>query len=146
MTEEEKCEEIAKLSYLGGIIDGEGHILIAKNRGKYRTRLRVVNTDRKLLDWLLESFKGNVYRAKTYKENHKDKYEWYLNGYKAYKLLKLVDSFLLLKREQAKIAEEFWYNCARVNERRRGIKKPLWMKVREEEYYQQMKKLNKRGK
>lgn len=102
-----------KLAYLAGIIDGEGTINCQyfKARKEYRLRLYVVNTDKKLIDWLHNNFGGYVYLAKRHKLNHpnwKDKYEWiYVPSKDDKDLIKSLIPYLVIKKEQMVLFHKF---------------------------------------
>lgn len=144
-------EEIAKLSYLAGIVDGEGTIGIHKSRDadrlieSYSLNIAIVNTDYRLVNWLEENFEGSVRTTKPQQENWKDKFEWRMGGYSAYKLLRKVRPFLIIKAEQAEVGINFWERCSKINNRAKKLGRPLWMIQRQEEYYERMRELNKRG-
>lgn len=103
------------LAYLAGIIDADGCICILKTKpnqhnrkGKWSLRLNVTNTNSRLVGWLTQHFPdiGHLF-WKFEKEGWKPRYDWYLSGWNAAKLLELCLSYLVIKKEQAKIAIEF---------------------------------------
>jgi len=97
---------VNKLSYLAGIIDGEGTIGIYHNRksGEYQARFYIVNTDKRLIDWIVENFGGSVYsRINPKHKNWKRKYEWCLTGKRIDKIIEGLIPFLLIKKDKAKI-------------------------------------------
>jgi len=47
------------LAWLAGIVDGEGHIGMSKNKGRYIPRVSIVNTDVMLLDNVGQILKAN---------------------------------------------------------------------------------------
>ena len=103
-----------EISYLAALIDGEGFIGIDssyKRRFKnqtYQVRIGVCNTKRKLLDWIKLRFGGSVlFRGKPKSPKHSPSYEWRIQAKKAGEIIRLVYPYLILKREQAKIALEF---------------------------------------
>jgi hypothetical protein len=93
-----------KLSYLAGIIDGEGNIRIRrsfeKEGWKFQISLSVSNTNPLLVDWLVSNFGGRVYKRQR-KMNWKPSLDWEISCVKAYLILKKVYPFLLLKKKQA---------------------------------------------
>lgn len=106
-------------AYLAGIIDGEGCITITvskykddtkpKQRGvHYVSRIQVTNTDRRLINWLVSNFGGNVHGNGRRKKGWKESYKWLLTGHKVQEsLLLAVLPYLILKREQALTVLEF---------------------------------------
>lgn len=98
-----------KLSYLAGIIDGEGSInLLAKpSTQQIQLRLQVANTSTVLIDWLQSGFGGKVYEHKMHSTYHKQRYDWVVTGKEAKKLIKVVLPFLIVKKMHATLALEF---------------------------------------
>lgn len=101
------------LAYLAGIIDGEGTVNITylPKRDEFRLRLQVVNTDKRLIDWLKSNFESHVYEVKRHSlQNPKwrKRYEWFLYPKKAtLPLLKSLIPFLICKKEQMEVAITF---------------------------------------
>lgn len=106
--------------YLAGIIDGEGHIgmskLTRKDNGKdwFTPRLNITNTDIRLMDWLSHRFcdKGlNAYIQQQKKpggDGWKIRYTFQVSGPSSiYSVVSLVEPYLVLKKEQAKLILEF---------------------------------------
>jgi len=96
------------LSYLAGIIDGEGSIGIHNENGKPKgMRLTVGNTDPRLIIWLKETFGGSSYPDRHRKANWKESWKWTISTQQAAALLEQVLPWLRLKREQAEIGIAF---------------------------------------
>lgn len=112
----------SKFIYLAGIVDGEGHITIARHKTDkywkadgtvalrktpntmYQNVLGVRNTDLRLMDWLKEHFGGNYYGGKSSKDNWKPSWCWHSTSNEKTKLILLgILPYLILKGEQAKI-------------------------------------------
>ncbi len=102
-----------KWSYLAGIIDGEGTIAINTHNNPtkdypdrvqtYALEICVVNTDERLMKWLVRNFGGQYYgRERKDKVNHRYSYAWRVTGHANRKrtLLALLP-YLVMKREQA---------------------------------------------
>jgi len=119
------------LAYCAGLIDGEGCISIGKrygikhnNRGNnqfekgkkirkdtwnpnYSLFVIVVQKDRKITDWLHGNFGGSLDYAKGSGFSTQKKYHrWVLRSNQAFKLLKGIKPYLILKKEQALIGIE----------------------------------------
>jgi hypothetical protein len=113
-----------KLSYLAGLIDGEGSICIStalrwfwtnaaktsrKQYHTYQLFVSVTNKSEKLMKWLVRNFGGKYYPKKR-KDVVKwaQAWDWQIRG-KANKerLLLGVMPYLVVKQEQAKIALEY---------------------------------------
>jgi len=97
-----------ELAYLAGIIDGEGCVSIAKNtrrgRNYYSLRINVSNNSIDLMQWLEDTF-GDVVRTSYHRwYDRRDLYDWTASGNQAQVLLELVLPFLIIKKDQAKLA------------------------------------------
>ncbi len=94
-------------SYLSGLIDGEGTIQINKtSKGSYECRVKIGNTDLRLMHWLASNF-GGVYYTETNRNplKHKTLYQWRIKGRRNTENLLLGTlPYLVLKAEQAKQA------------------------------------------
>lgn len=128
-----------KAAYTAGIIDGEGSIQIRKNHYKtaagikesYCLRVRVVNTDKVLIDWLVRVYGGNTYEdCRKASKNEKHLFDWNMHSNAAYSFLQQVYPFLVIKRKQAQVAFDFmcreWYDTG-------------------ESHYVEMRELNRKG-
>jgi len=147
--EREEREMSSDLSYLAGIIDSEGTIRIGRlinlnRKASYQQRLHVSNTDLRLINWLIERFGGSMPTPRKFSGNCKDGYTWSLGGYKSYKVIKKVQPYLLLKREQANLAIKLWEKVSR--NRYSSYKLPLWKGSLAKELYNRCKALNAKGK
>ena len=148
--ENENCERIAKLAYLGGIIDGEGTIGIHRRRERrwrkkddYRLIVRVTNTELTMLERCKETCgEGRIelHREKT--NNWQRVYRLVLTMNDSRKILEEVLPFLIIKKAQAILGLEFYAKCVEGKQR---IGAPFWLQEKRKEYYQQMAVLNKRG-
>lgn len=103
-----------ELSYAAGIIDGEGCIDIVKTKPcgrrktpSFKSRVRVSNTDKRLIVWLHQKFGGYVYNSYDNRKNRRNKFEWCLNDDNAVEFLNLIKPFMKLKIEQANLLIEF---------------------------------------
>jgi len=139
------------LIYLAGILDGEGWIGIVKTEirrneksARYYLIIAISNTSKELMDWLCSKVGGTYCLAKENRKEWKDHYKWDLTGESAYKILQKVYPYLVVKREQAKMAMEFQLKRSITKQRRNGI--PEEELLLREYYYQLLKGLNKRGK
>lgn len=92
-----------ELSYLAGIIDGEGCVTLGKRYNRYTlTVLFVANTDRRLIEWLA-GIHGRPSQVKEQKGNRKPCWRWQMTGRAAEAILRQVRPYLKLKGEQADI-------------------------------------------
>ena len=137
----------AEIAYLAGIIDGEGSIYIQMRKRTdaidYFPRFQIVNTDKKLMDWIHNKFGGNLFTKNRIKHNPKwrTQYEWFTTRKLMDELLELVIPFLICKKEHAKIMLEF----------RKSFREKPSFRISEEvlafrnNCLHQLKVLNKRG-
>jgi hypothetical protein len=113
----------AALAYLAGLIDGEGCIRISRSmptekRGKghlrqpsYRLYMKIANTDRAIIDWLLATFQGSIHETSSAESRAKtgwsQAWEWGMGSQKACAILKQVAPYMIIKRDRAMLAIEF---------------------------------------
>ena len=117
----------ARWGYLAGLLDGEGHITICRSdspfyrtikgvrtkrtgQARYGLVVAVSNTDIRLMNKLKSWFGGSYNGGKPFKNhpNWNPKYQWNVCGNKNKELILLaVMPYLVLKREQAKLALEY---------------------------------------
>lgn len=102
-------------SYLAGIIDGEGCIMVihhkpsskSGHRWEYWTlRVSVCNTNKLLIDWILERCGGNFQISVSKIKTYKDTYTWRVDSKRAKPILELILPYLILKKDQALLALE----------------------------------------
>lgn len=149
MEEENNNNENNKslLSYFAAIVDGEGTIGIKRSKRRYHISLYVKNTSKELMDYLKDNYAGTVYGPyESKEENWKDKFLWECSGKEAIKLIKQIEPYLVIKQEQAELAIAAWKDIFKNNYHNGADRIPKYAIDKREEYYQEMKKLNKRGK
>jgi len=115
-----------KLAYFGGIIDSEGTVgfILNKRRSqeKVAPRLKVGNTDYKLITWLTSEIGGRVYKNKN--GRRKPCYEWFVSGVQNIRpLLEAILPYLVIKRDKAKEVLKF---CQKEIEKRGGARIVSW--------------------
>ena len=94
------------LSYLAGILDGEGSIMLTRQKSKSlrSPSLSVTSIDEELIEWLLTNFGGIKVKKKKYRKNHAQAWEWRLrNKLKLFDLLKNVLPYIVIERKRQKI-------------------------------------------
>ena len=92
------------LTYLAGLIDGEGCFSIVKSRTAFVPRILIVNTNKQLMVWLKRMFGGDV--SCTVVKNHpkwKPRYQWRLANRKALDLAYAICDKLIIKRDAAMV-------------------------------------------
>lgn len=99
------------LSYLAGIIDGEGcfHMCILTKKSydgyinpHYRGVLKVSNTDKTLIDWLKETFKGTesaCTRSTSSRKFEREVHDWVVTGFRLLDLCEQVLPYLIIKKK-----------------------------------------------
>lgn len=97
------------LAYLAGVIDSDGCITIQKyfdpskphRAPRYVLSVIVVNTSKRLMNWLADNFGGTFKERRKVKESHKTTYHWQFTNSKAAHLLALVKPYLVEKFDRA---------------------------------------------
>jgi len=100
------------LAYVAGIVDGEGHIGINpsspgafKLTWSYSAQMTIVNTDARLMTWLVATFGSSVACHNPHRPGHwKLTYAWHLSGENLRRFLLAIRPYLLIKGEQADLA------------------------------------------
>lgn len=101
---------------LAAFIDGEGHIGIARSaQGKgyctYQVNLSIVNTNTRLIEWIMAVFGGGsswVKRARGYEDRPwRPALQWRASCKHALWIIEGCQPHLLLKNEQASVARAF---------------------------------------
>ena len=108
-----KVYTVVQLAYLAGIIDGEGSIYIgnfscSKKTGAkyYQTAIEVTNTEKLLIDWLLENFGGRSYaytKKQLPKNSNKEVYRWIVTGELLTQLCHLLLPYSIIKKKEFEI-------------------------------------------
>lgn len=138
-------------SYLAGIIDGEGSIMVIHHNSNkefghkweyWVLRVLIANTDKRLLDWLLERFGGGYSIGISKKNTHKDTYQWRVDSKRALPVLMAALPYLILKKEQANLALDMISTHKLVG--RKGHTQETFEKRKA--LAERIKSLNKRGK
>jgi len=94
------------MSYLAGIIDGEGCFYLAKrkqrgNHSAYKTpRIVVANTNIDLMNWLKENFGGYVTEHTPDNPKWSKSYQWTIAGNKALMLANWIKPLLIVKQSE----------------------------------------------
>jgi isocitrate dehydrogenase len=94
------------LSYMAGIVDGEGSIsIVSVHRTKQHVcKISVANCNYKIIELFSKNFGGKI-RARKHKheraKNWKTCYEWSITAFKAHDLVKAIFPYLIIKKRQA---------------------------------------------
>ena len=137
---ETKTEDII---YMAGFFDGEGCISIVRDkRTQGRSHLLSVstcNTDRKIIEWIVENFGGHVNAHSSPKRSqHRKTWGWQLRSEAAMEFLIVIGGHLKIKNRQAKLGIQFQMEKARFSG---GMLSENEIELREL-YRQQMSALN----
>lgn len=141
--------EAILLSYLAGLIDGEGTIRIGyssppkkypNHNPKYYAGISIGMTNKKAIEIVVKKF-GSKLREECV-PNRKIVYRWGTSGNKVVPtILKQLLPYLVVKKEQAKLVIEFCEQQKHTGFRRNKYL-PKEELLRREEFYQKVKKLN----
>ena len=114
-----------KLSYLAGIIDGEGSISIEIQSQSFRhnrkcdyysLRLLVINTNLPLLNWIQENFGGTI-RARKPVPNRRQCYRWNLCSHNAAAVLAACEPYMIVKKAHVAVFLKFAATMTKANVR-----------------------------
>lgn len=149
---------VAQLAYLAGIIDGEGSIYIGnfscnKKTGAkyYQTNMEVTNTDKRLIDWLVQNIGGRKcsYTAKqTPKNSRKAVFRWIVSGNLLTQLCHLLLPYLVIKKEQCEIMINMrkTYDHTGMQKGKQGIQDlPQSLLDERQRYFEEMRSLHCRN-
>lgn len=90
------------IAYIAGIVDGEGHIAMRVDHGKYRSPiLTVTNTNKPLLDFLQSKYGGSMCALKVRSPKHNQAWSWRVSSKAAYTMIKDIRPHLIVKRAKA---------------------------------------------
>jgi hypothetical protein len=154
-TQKENHQKEVTLAYWAGIVDGEGSIYIIKALRKAESGCKSPNHQvylsigmccREIIYKMKEYFDmGHIFEPKNTRCNCKQSYYYVISNNQAISVIKLLLPYLIVKKEQARLAIEF------DNKRSRCMQKGISKKIRKvseaeitlrEQYYQKMKVLN----
>ena len=100
-----------QMAWFAGFFDGEGCVRIDKVRGglAYGLSVSISNTYHPSLIVYEQTFGGHISNSKTRPgRQHKRLWEWNANGVTAYNFLVAIEPYMLVKKEQANIAIEYY--------------------------------------
>ena len=138
------------LAYMAGIVDGEGSVNISYRRKKKygdtqaRVGLFVYNSDVRLLKWIQKRFHGSVHVYAARQPTWKPFGAWHASDLATMRVLELVLPFLVIKKDQAKIAIRFQKTKLPASLGRKNGVSISVAKLRRN-LMVKLKKLNKRG-
>lgn len=95
-------------AWAAGIVDGEGYIRVEKYK-QQRGRVRVDNTDIRILEKLKEYYGGKIYQnIRKNRPNSKPCWFWVITGIKTIDFIKCIYPYLISKKEQADVIISFY--------------------------------------
>lgn len=147
---------MTKLAYLAGVIDGEGCIGIRRTKRtgsckstRYSAAVTVGNTSRVLIEQLVRAFGVGCVTYRYPTKTKRACYLWSLSSRGAREVLRAVQPYLIVKREQAAVLLEFIDNFDSFKGARPGKKGGQLVSpdelARRERLYQQLRTLNRVG-
>ncbi len=107
------------LAYMAGLVDGEGCFFMAKIPKKvgdgyisehYRGLLKIDNTDKRLLDWIDNTFSGTSSarcRSTSSRKFEREVFTWVATGDRLLDLCEQILPYLVIKKEQCEIMIKF---------------------------------------
>lgn len=131
-------------AWAAGFVDADGSITIARNFGPgsgrgYRLKLSVTQVDPAPLFRLQSLFGGVVrLRSRPTRANQRTQNEWTVGSRDALRVLRLIEPYMVGKREQARLA--MWFQQSKV---RPGAKPTLCHIAEEEAFHDAMKDSHK---
>lgn len=100
-----------RYAFLAGLVEGDGSIYLRAHKDPRQPQgvtfgmfMSVSNTKKVLLDFLKQSFKGNITSWQSKKEGRKVLYKWEIGGDRAEFILKQMYPYLISKKPQAVLA------------------------------------------
>ena len=118
-------------AYAAGMVDADGSIIIGKINWRmndtnhrtpdYKVSVQVTNVYRPMLDVLAATYGGTVQRKPLSTGSffsRREHFNWSVTGQKAVEMLVRLHPYLLVKKDQSWLAQEFWA------QRTRGYGKP----------------------
>ena len=126
-----------EISYLAGVIDGEGSIMLSKyHKSEYPTPcISIASTDLELLEWVKHKIgSGSINKKKNYNlEKHKNSYAYSIYYDSAIKVMKCIYPYLVIvkKKERAKFIidkyKEVTIRNGKYNEESRKLKEQFYI-------------------
>jgi len=134
-------------AYTAGLVDGEGCITITRRKKRnlvypnnnwyYEPQVIVANTDKRMMDFLVDLYGGWVAIPKKTRDYYKQDYHWKITGDNMRRLLRDVLSYLVLKKKQAEIVLSF------PNYNKTGKPRTTKERQQQEHLWLEIKELNK---
>ena len=98
-------------AYLAGLFDGEGTVRIHRVDNKknmsHKLLVFITNTNIHVLNWVKSIFGGNVYIHDRKDGIRKPQGRWHINTQEAYRVLKMIEPYLIVKKAHVRLGIEF---------------------------------------
>lgn len=100
--------------YAAGLFDGEGNVRVeldkrpSHKRPDHKLIATISNTNKDVLDLMSNEYGGFVFASKPKRDYHRIPYQWKLTTRSAYLFLKEIEPFVIIKKDQVRIALEFY--------------------------------------
>lgn len=137
----------SELKYIAGFFDGEGSVYISKSKSHDKDILRlnisIGNTNKEVLDYICETFQTGKVKLDRITKGNKNFYVWWRGGYTAAEILKAIEPYMLVRKEQAILGIQFQSIISNNWEYNRWKRIPKNIIQQREDMHLQMKKLNK---
>jgi len=128
-------------SYFAGILDGEGTIRVETNmKGIPRLVVYVTNSCRDLVEYLRDTFGGNIHLSKEQTTRHKASWRWVISGLAAQPCLRAAQPYCIVKKRHVLLGLAFLDTVVG-----RGIPVPEETKFKRARIDAALRFLNRRG-
>lgn len=96
------------MAYMAGLVDGEGSIgIMMTPRSQAITQLTIKMCCEDTIEWVAQTFGGNIEHIASKVEGHSDCWRWRANGARAAEILVAIEPYMVTKRYRACLFIEF---------------------------------------
>lgn len=136
-------EAIETLAYIAGLFDGEGCVLVSHPKtARSSIVIQITNSNRDAIEYVARLLEGSsVYNQKRY--GRKEIWRLQLSGKLAIDALELLLPYLIVKKDVAEMAIDFYDACLVQGRRHKAVSEAEM--VLRESYTSKIKSLNGRG-
>lgn len=137
-----------EISYLAGILDGEGYFCINRTVGRHKRpfvfqpKIGCTMANIKPIALLKEKYGGSIRLVKSKNQRHNNYWQWSCSSNSIKQIYKDMNDILLVKKDQLKTLNDFLF--LREEIRNKPINDETYLKSNH--FWEKMKELNKRGK
>ncbi len=131
-----------ELAYAAGVIDSDGCISMERST----IRVTVTNTKEELPQWFEQRLGGYTYKQTPKNLRWRTTHYWVIQGEQAIQLLTQIRQWLVIKREQANVAIQYWTETQALRQYvGRGHPRSAELRSFDEGLRARMRVLNRRG-